>query len=188
MSKNSKVSFFSIGLVRGLIGLLIGMIIGILLVTVIQLILGKPAWDWGPSANSFGFSQAAWVVGALLGGVGFMLGVGVLNDWFKWMKGVETPEHPQDAFPSGWPRYLSVTFDHKAIGIQYGFTIVHHVLNRRSLCAHLPHRAGLAGFAVSTARYLQHHHEPARHRDDLLHPAGRRGNVQLPGAGDDRRQ
>jgi cytochrome c oxidase subunit 1 len=122
MSDNTKGSPFSIGLMRGLVGLLIGGLAGALLVTLIRLVMGLPAWEWGPVANSFGFSQAAWVAGALLGGAGFMIGVGVMNDWFQWMRGKETPEHPQDAFPSGWARYLSVTFDHKAIGIQYGFT------------------------------------------------------------------
>ena len=110
MSENTKVSPLSIGLVRGLIGLLIGMPVGALLVTVIRLIMGLPAWDWGPEANSFGFSEPAWVVGALLGGVGFMLGVGVANDWFKWMAGRETPDHPQDAFPSGWAMLRSKKF------------------------------------------------------------------------------
>ncbi len=122
MSENTKVSPFSIGLVRGLIGMLIGMPVGALLVTVIRLIMGLPAWDWGPQAKSYGFSEPAWVAGALFGGIGFMLGVGVVNDWLKWMNGKSTPDHPQDAFKSGWARYLSVSFDHKAIGIQYGFT------------------------------------------------------------------
>jgi cytochrome c oxidase subunit 1 len=84
--------------------------------------MGLSAWEWGPQANNFGFSQPAWVTGALLGGVGFMLGVGVVSDWLKWMRGKQTPEHPTDDFPSGWPRYLSVSYDHKAIGVQYGFT------------------------------------------------------------------
>jgi len=117
-----KAGFFSIGLVRGLIGLLIGLAAGALLVTVIRAFMGLDAWDWGPSARAFGFSEPAWVTGALLGGIGFLLGVGVLNDWLKWMAGIETPEQPQDAFPSGWARYLSVSYDHKAIGLQYGFT------------------------------------------------------------------
>jgi cytochrome c oxidase subunit 1 len=53
-----------------------------------------------------------------------MVGVGVMSDWFKWARGIETPEHPTDAFPRGWPRYLSASFDHKAIGIQYGVTSI----------------------------------------------------------------
>jgi cytochrome c oxidase subunit 1 len=82
------------------------------------MVLGLAYWD--PAA--FGFTEYAWVGGAIFGVIGFMLFVGVLSDWFKWMNGQETPEHPQDAFPRGWARYLSVSFDHKAIGIQYGVT------------------------------------------------------------------
>ena len=52
MSENTKVSPLSIGLVRGLIGLIIGMVVGLLLVTAIRMLMGLPAWDWGPEANS----------------------------------------------------------------------------------------------------------------------------------------
>jgi len=38
------------------------------------------------------------------------------------MRGKQTPEHPHDSFESGWRRYLSVSYDHKVIGIQYGVT------------------------------------------------------------------
>ena len=118
MENHSKVSIFSIGLIRGLIGLIIGWLVGMLLVTVIRLIMGLPAWN----PLTFGFTEPAWVLGAILGVVGFIYATGVLNDWLKWTNGEETPEHPTDKFPSGWARYLSVSYDHKAIGIQYGVT------------------------------------------------------------------
>ena len=122
MQKNSRISIFSLGLIRGLIGMIIGWIAGALLVTVIRLAMGLPTWSWDPAVKSYGFTEPAWVVGALFGAIGFMLASKVANDWLKWMNGVETPEHPQDDFPTGIVRYLSITFDHKAIGIQYGFT------------------------------------------------------------------
>jgi len=118
MSENKNASFFSIGLIRGSIGFIIGFFLGAILVTLIRLLTGLPAWN----PDTFGFTQAAWVVGALVGAVTFMIGTGVLNDWWKWARGKQTPEHAQDAFTSGWARYLSVSFDHKVIGIQYGFT------------------------------------------------------------------
>ncbi len=118
MSENKKASFFSIGLIRGSIGFIIGFILGAVLVTLIRLLMELPAWNPG----TFGFTQAAWVVGALVGAVVFMIGTGVLNDWWKWARGIQTPEHAQDTFSSGWARYLSVSYDHKVIGIQYGFT------------------------------------------------------------------
>ncbi len=120
MSEHKKPTFFSIGLVRGLIGFIAGFLIGALLVTVIRAIMGLSAWNYAPPLE-FGFSRPAWVVGAIFGWAGFMLSVGVISDWLKWARGIETPEHPHDAFESGWARYLSASYDHKAIGVQYGF-------------------------------------------------------------------
>ncbi len=98
------------------------MVAGIALVSVIRLVSGLPVWSWGPESNHFGFYESAWVVGAIFGFAGFMLSVGVMSDWLSWMRGKDTEEHPQDAFPSGIRRYLSATYDHKAIGVQYGVT------------------------------------------------------------------
>jgi cytochrome c oxidase subunit 1 len=113
MSENNKVGFFSISLVRGLIGMLVGIPAGMGVVILVRLLMGLPAWNPEP----------AWVLGAVFGTVAFMLGTGVMNDWIRWAKGEETPEHPE-ANPNlkGWAKYLSVSFDHKVIGIQYGFT------------------------------------------------------------------
>jgi hypothetical protein len=103
MSENSKVGFFSISMVRGLLGMLVGVPAGMVVVTLVRLLVGLPAWKTEP----------AWVLGAVFGVVAFMFGTGVLNDWIKWAKGEETPEHPQ-ANPNlkGWAKYLSVSFDH----------------------------------------------------------------------------
>jgi cytochrome c oxidase subunit 1 len=124
MSKNENGTIFSTGLVRGVAGMLVGYLAGFGLVTVIRMLMGLPVWAWNPAGNQFGFSEPAWVVGAIFGVTGFMLGVGVVSDWIKWMNGVETPEHPQDRFSAGLKRYLSATFDHKVIGIQYGATSI----------------------------------------------------------------
>ena len=119
-----KDSIFSIGLVRGLVGMLAGYLVGFALVSVIRLILGFPIWDYNPSGNHYGFSEPAWVVGAIFGVFGFMLSVGSTSDWLKWANGQSTPDHPTDAFPSGVRRFLSASFDHKVIGIQYGVTSI----------------------------------------------------------------
>jgi cytochrome c oxidase subunit I len=118
MSEKSKTNLLSLGIVRGLIGYVVGMLAGALLVTLIRLPLGLEIWN----PATFGFTQPAWVTGVLLGAIGFIIGTGVLSDWYKWSKGEETPDHPQDAHSSGWARYLSVSYDHKVIGIQYGIT------------------------------------------------------------------
>lgn len=113
-----RVNIFKVGLVRGVIAQLIGTLVGMLLVTGIRMLLGKPGWN----SAGFGFTEPAWVVGAIFGWGAFMLWSGTMNDWLKWANGQETPEHPTDAFDSGLARYLSASFDHKVIGIQYGVT------------------------------------------------------------------
>lgn len=118
MEQTKKVSIFSYGLVRGTAGFIAGMLVGIALTSAIRLALGLPVSE----ADAFGLSQPAWITGAIFAFLGFMLAQGVLGDWIKSAKGEEVPDHPQDAFPSGWARYLSVSYDHKAIGIQYGVT------------------------------------------------------------------
>ena len=116
MSEPKKARFFSIALVKGLIGFLIGFVLGVLIVSGIRLALGLPV----SQPENFGLTQAAWVGGGLLAAIGFMLAVGVMNDWLQWARGKPTPHHPQDDFEGGWARYLSVSYDHKVIGIQYG--------------------------------------------------------------------
>lgn len=124
MNAKHSTSLLSIGLIRGLLAMVLGFLIGAAIVSAIRLALGLPIWVWNPQSNLFGFSEPAWVVGAIFGVIAFMLGVGVLTDWLKWMNGQPTPEHPVDAFPSGLKRYLSVSYDHKAIGVQYGVTSI----------------------------------------------------------------
>jgi cytochrome c oxidase subunit 1 len=113
MSENNKVGIFSISLVRGLLSMLVGFPVGIGVVTLVRLLVGLPAWKADP----------AWTVGAVFGVIAFMLGTGVMDDWMKWARGEETPEHPEaNADLKGWSKYLSVSYDHKVIGVQYGVT------------------------------------------------------------------
>ncbi|HWQ84862.1 MAG TPA: cbb3-type cytochrome c oxidase subunit I [Anaerolineales bacterium] len=118
MNETKKAGFLGLALVRGLMFMLIGGILGTALVSAIRLMLGLSVTN----PATFGFTEPAWVVGALFGAVGFMVGTGVMSDWFKWMGGKATGEHPHDDFPSGAARYLSVSYDHKVIAIQYGVT------------------------------------------------------------------
>src|SRR5512143_1108634 len=118
MEQTKRVNFFSIGIVRGTIGFIVGWGIGLGLTSLIRLAMHLPSTQ----PSMYGISQPAWVTGALFGAFGFMLVHGVLNDWLKEARGDYVPDHPQDAFPSGWARYLSASYDHKAIGIQYGVT------------------------------------------------------------------
>ncbi len=105
----------SISMIRGLLFMIVGVLIGMVLVSAIRLGLGLPAWK----------AEPAWVVGALIGSILFMFGTGVLDDWLKWARGIETPEHHEPDAPflaGGLRQLLSVSYDHKVIGIQYGIT------------------------------------------------------------------
>lgn len=108
------MSLMSLGLVRGLIGQALGTLAGLLLVTLIRLLAGMdPVWSEDP----------AWVSGAVLGAIGFLIGVGAFSDWYKWVFGIETPlVHGPPVGKPAWTRYFSVDYNHKIIGIQYGVT------------------------------------------------------------------
>ncbi|NUM45731.1 MAG: cbb3-type cytochrome c oxidase subunit I [Anaerolineales bacterium] len=106
------MKFLKTALVRGLIGQVGGTILGMGIVCAVRLIFGmQPIWKPEP----------AWALGGLVGAITFMIGTGVLSDWFKWMRGISTPDHPHEE-SSGWLRYFNISVDHKVIGIQYGVT------------------------------------------------------------------
>lgn len=110
---SQKTGFFSISLIRGVIGMAFGAVVGLLFVTLIRLLFGMPPWK----------AEPAWDVAAIFGTFGFILATGVLNDWIKWAKGEETPEEAEEnASLKGWVKYLSVSYNHKVIGVQYGVT------------------------------------------------------------------
>ena len=105
------------GITRGLVWQVVGTLLGALFVTGIRALLGAE------NQNLFGtylFSEPAWVFGALVGVISFLFGVGVVDDWMKWARGIETAEHHEDK--PGWEKYLGVSLDHKVIGIQYTVT------------------------------------------------------------------
>jgi cytochrome c oxidase subunit 1 len=105
------------GITRGLVWQVLGTLLGALFVTGIRALLGAE------NENLFGtylFSEPAWVFGALAGVVAFLFGVGVVGDWMKWARGIDTDEHHADE--AGWGKYFDVSLDHKVIGIQYTIT------------------------------------------------------------------
>jgi cytochrome c oxidase subunit 1 len=108
------VTFFSLGLVRGIIGQFIGFAIGFGLIAVARSAQGL---DKNP--------DLAVLVGAIFGLFGFLLAAGVFTDWLKWIRGVETPlRHGPPKYRPAWTRYFSVDNNHKVIGIQYTVTAV----------------------------------------------------------------
>lgn len=104
---------FSLGLIRGLVGQIVGTAVGVGLVVLIRLAIRLPAWK----------AEPAMVIGGLLGAIGFLIGVGALADWIKWMRGQET--HMRHGPPVGkpaWTRYFGTDYNHKVIGVQYTVT------------------------------------------------------------------
>ncbi len=110
------------GITRGLVWQVIGTILGGLFVTLIRWLLPMLSEETKPMAlwGAFLFTEPAWVFGALTGVVSFLFGVGVMDDWMSWVRGVDTPEHHEDK--PGWEKYFGVSLDHKVIGIQYTVT------------------------------------------------------------------
>ncbi len=102
------------GITRGLVFQVVGTILGGLFVTLIRFLLNLDTF------GAFFFTEPAWVFGALVGVISFLFGVGVMDDWVKWAKGMDTPEHHEDE--PGWEKYFGVSLDHKVIGIQYTVT------------------------------------------------------------------
>ena len=102
------------GITRGLVWQVLGTIIGALFVTGIRAAMGLNL------TSRFLFTEPAWVFGALTGVVSFLFGVGMMDDWMKWARGIDTPEHHEDM--PGWEKYFYVSLDHKVIGVQYTVT------------------------------------------------------------------
>lgn len=102
----------ALGLARGLVGMTIAFTIGLLLTHVVRLALGL-GWD----------AESAWVGGAAIAPLGFLLGVGAFSDWLKWAVGIDTPEqHGPPVGRPAWTRYFGFDQNHKVIGVQYTVT------------------------------------------------------------------
>jgi cytochrome c oxidase subunit 1 len=99
---------------KGLIWQIIGTLTGAIFISIIRMALGL---EW---SGPFLFTEPAWVLGAFMGVLFFIGGNGSVSDWFKWARGIDTPEHHDEGH--GWEKYLSISLDHKVIGIQYTIT------------------------------------------------------------------
>jgi cytochrome c oxidase subunit I len=100
----------SIGMVRGIIGQIIGTAAGVGLVALIQALQGMPFKG-----------EPAMVVGAVMGALSFLIALGAFSDWFDMAKGEEVTEAEDVEGETGGRRYWGYSFDHKVIGVQYGF-------------------------------------------------------------------
>jgi cytochrome c oxidase subunit 1 len=115
MKKHTAYWFTGPGFFRGILFQFTGLLLGMGFVTLVRWLLQLPAWK----------AEPAWVFGAFLGVIGFLIGVGAFSDWFRWAKGESTPDHHEwDPNIPRWVRYFRFTLDHKVIGIQYFVTSV----------------------------------------------------------------
>ena len=97
-----------VGLVRGVLGGLAGTGAGLGITMLIRMGIGLPAWNAGP----------VWAGGIVAGVLGYLTALGIFSYWARWCVGA----HDKIAIdePGGsWMRFLSVSTDHKTIGIQY---------------------------------------------------------------------
>lgn len=102
-----------LGLPRGLVGMATGFVVGILATVGIRSLMGLTPWD----------TESVWVVASFIAPIGFLLGVGALSDWLRWIFGIHTPEqHGPPPGKPGWFRYFGFDQNHKVIGIQYTVT------------------------------------------------------------------
>jgi cytochrome c oxidase subunit 1 len=106
--------FYRLSFIRGLGFMVLGTFIGVVITILIRLLIGLPAWN----------AEPILVVGAVFGAMAFMYGTGVMDDWFKWARGIDTSEPAVESEAEGWKRFIHVSFDHKVIGIQYGLTSI----------------------------------------------------------------
>jgi len=102
-----------LGLPRGLAGMATGFVVGILATVAIRSLMGLTPWD----------TESVWVVASFVAPIGFLLGVGALSDWLRWIVGIHTPDqHGPPPGKPGWFRYFGFDQNHKVIGIQYTVT------------------------------------------------------------------
>jgi cytochrome c oxidase subunit 1 len=113
--------FFSTSLFRGLVAQVAGSILGMAFVMAVRVVFGLPLSS-DVAADDGHIREVIVVGGVLFGAIAFMIASGVFNDWFKWARGQQTSDdHTPDPNKPQWMRYFSVDFDHKIIGVQYGF-------------------------------------------------------------------
>ena len=84
--------------------------LGVALPAVIRELLG---WDWYSRPVTF-------TTVLFLAPMGFILGIGCFDYWFRYVVGAPTqPENHDDHGAYRWQDYFKVNTDHKVIGIQY---------------------------------------------------------------------
>jgi cytochrome c oxidase subunit I len=99
---------------RALVGTLIGGLFGFGLVVALRAISGLEIFQ----TEQTGYPHI--IVPAITAPLGFLIGIGCFDYWFRWATGAPTrPEDHSDHGADSWRDYLRFNTDHKVIGIQY---------------------------------------------------------------------
>src|SRR3954447_12586964 len=87
---------------------------GFALVVALRKISGLPAFQ----TEQTGYPQL--IVPLITGPLGFLVGFGAFDYWFRWAAGAPTiPEDHSNHGAYSWRDYFKFNTDHKVIGIQY---------------------------------------------------------------------
>ncbi|KAA0268574.1 MAG: hypothetical protein EDQ89_11195, partial [Acidobacteria bacterium] len=99
---------------RAIAGAVLGGLLGFGLVVALRAISGLEILQ----TEQTGYPHV--IVPALTAPIGFLIGIGCFDYWFRWAAGAPTaPEDHSDHGADGWRDYLRFNTDHKVIGIQY---------------------------------------------------------------------
>ena len=154
--------------------------LGIVLPAGIRELLG---WDWYSRPVTF-------TTVLFLAPIGFILGIGCFDYWFRYVVGAPTqPEDHDDHGAYRWQDYFKVNTDHKVIGDPVPGHDVRLLPDRRPLREAFRTELAKPGLQFFTRRAVQRPDLGARRADDLpLHHPGVRRARELRDPADARRR
>ncbi len=102
---------------RAILGLIIGAAFGFGLVVSLRAIAGLEIFQ----TEQTGYPHV--IVPAISGPIGYLVGLGCFDYWFRWAAGAPTvPEDHSQHGAHSWKDYFKFNTDHKVIGVQYVVT------------------------------------------------------------------
>ena len=138
------------GWYRGAIGTLIGAAFGFGLVIALRAISGLDVFQ----TEQTGYPHV--IVPLVTAPLGFLLGFGAFDYWFRWAAGKPTvPDDHKDHGATRWQDYFKFNTDHKVIGIQYVVTTLVFFMIGGIPCPADPGRTGPAGDPDPRRQLLQ---------------------------------
>ncbi len=138
------------GLTRAGIGMLLGGLFGFGLVVALRAISGLEIFQ----TEQTGYPHV--IVPAITAPIGFLVGLGCFDYWFRWASGAPTiPDDHSQHGAKTWKDYFKFNTDHKVIGVQYVVTTFFFFLARRAAGDDHARRARQPGHADRRSGRLQ---------------------------------